>query len=148
MSVITSFSGDYSFLSNFWPWVNGRYVSEWTMEWKGITYRTSEHAFQAAKTLSRAERRLIARMETPGKAKRAGQRVTLRPNWDDIRVDVMEEILRIKFRDPELRKMLLATNNKFLIEGNNWNDTFWGICNGRGENNLGRLLMKIRRELQ
>jgi ribA/ribD-fused uncharacterized protein len=145
MSVISRFEGKYAFLSNFWPWVDGQYISEWTIEHGGITYRTSEHAFQAAKTLSRRERREIAKLPSPGKAKRAGQRVTLRPNWDDIRVDVMEEILRIKFRDKRLRERLRQTGNATLIEGNTWNDTFWGVCNGRGENNLGKLLMKIRR---
>lgn len=139
MAVIVSFSGDNAFLSNFYPVM---------VEYEGIRYPTSEHAFQAAKTLSQAERRKIAGLPTPGQAKRAGQRVTLRPDWDEIRVDVMEDILRIKFRDPDLRRKLLATKNKMLIEGNNWGDTFWGVCNGRGENNLGRLLTKVRRDIK
>lgn len=143
MREITSFSGEYSFLSNFYPC---------RIEYDGIIYPSSEHAFQAAKTLSRGERRDIAALSTPGKAKRAGRHVTLRPNWDDIRVSVMEDILRIKFHDPVLRQKLLDTKNAILIEGNNWNDKFWGMVyyrpgNWHGENNLGRLLMKIRRGL-
>lgn len=43
------------------------------------------------------------------------------------------------------RKKLLATENALLVEGNTWNDTYWGVCNGVGKNTLGQLLMKIRR---
>lgn len=41
-----------------------------------------------------------------------------------------------------------ATAEELLVEGNNWNDTFWGVCRGRGENNLGRILMKVRSEVK
>lgn len=61
----------------------------------------------------------------------------------------MEELLVIKFsgKDPFLTRALMATGNAELVEGNTWNDTFWGICNGTGENHLGKLLMKVRANL-
>lgn len=60
----------------------------------------------------------------------------------------MEDIVRDKFtRNEDLKAMLLATGDEGLIEGNWWGDTFWGECKGQGENHLGRILMKIRREL-
>ena len=60
----------------------------------------------------------------------------------------MEYLLLQKFFIPELREKLLATGNEELIEGNWWGDTYWGVCKGKGENNLGKSLMKIRTELQ
>ena len=61
----------------------------------------------------------------------------------------MEEALRAKFNIPEFKEKLLATGEMHLEEGNNWNDTFWGVDlkTGKGENHLGKLLMKIRKEL-
>jgi len=61
----------------------------------------------------------------------------------------MEELLFIKFggKEPLLTRALIATGDTELIEGNDWEDTFWGVCNGMGENNLGKLLMKVRQSL-
>lgn len=141
MKLISSFTGKYSFLSNFHP-VQVRY--------EGLTYKTAEHAFQAAKTLDPKLRRQIRGMSTPGQAKSLGRRVELRPFWDEIRLQAMEQILRSKFENPIMRDLLLDTCPAILIEGNNWYDTYWGVTDwGRGEgmNHLGRLLMKIRKEL-
>lgn len=133
--MIDRFQGQYRFLSNFW---------EHPIPYEGLEYRTSEHAYQAAKTTDLFERTCIQQAHTPGQAKRLGRRITIRPDWDAIKLDVMEEILNIKFADPKLKAMLLATGDQELIEGNTWNDTYWGICNGAGHNHLGRILMKIR----
>ncbi len=56
----------------------------------------------------------------------------------------MTDLVRQKFQDPELRAALLATGNRYLEETNWWGDTFWGVCNGAGENRLGMILMAIR----
>jgi N-glycosidase YbiA len=126
------------FLSNF-------YFCD--VKYEGITYPTSEHAFQAAKTLDVSERKRIAGLGNPGLAKRAGRKLkSIRSNWDSIRIGVMEDILRIKFSNPELRAKLLSTGEEKLVEGNDWGDRFWGVCDGQGENWLGQLLMKIREE--
>jgi predicted NAD-dependent protein-ADP-ribosyltransferase YbiA (DUF1768 family) len=50
-------------------------------------------------------------------------------------------------RNPELRVKLLNTGDLQLVEGNYWGDTFWGVCNGKGENHLGKILMRVRKEL-
>jgi len=138
-TTIDNFSGPYGFLSNFFPA---------PITFDGIRYPTSEHAFQAAKTLDQEERKRIAEEPSPGRAKRLGQKVTLRPGWDGMRVAVMEKLLRAKFSYPELRDQLLDTGDAELIEGNVWKDKFWGVCGGVGENQLGKLLMKIRDELK
>lgn len=137
--VIDSFDGDFRFLSNFSPhpvFLNGR-------GWK-----TAEHAFQAMKTDKTHEKNVIGMAPTPGKAKRLGQRVTLRPDWENIKLDVMLTIVRKKFsQHRDIAELLIGTGDAELIEGNNWNDRFWGVCNGEGENNLGLILMQIRKEV-
>ena len=84
---------------------------------------------------------------TAKEAKRFGRQVKLRKDWDSVKVNVMEMLLRQKFARPALREQLLNTKDSMLIEGNNHGDTFWGVCKGTGENYLGRLLMKIRQEI-
>lgn len=137
--MINSFRGSYEFLSNFYPA---------TVEYEGLFYPTVEHAFQAAKTVSVYQRAGILGRSTPALAKRMGRQVTLRPNWEDIKIRIMESLVRQKFRDKELKEKLLATGNEELIEGNWWGDTFWGVCRGEGHNHLGKILMKTREECQ
>ena len=140
---IPSFYGEFAFLSNFYP-------SPLTVD--GIAFPTVEHAFQAAKTNDPETKRQIAAKDTPGKAKRAGgKRGIVRdfdPNWETRKVDVMLSLVQQKFQDPQLREMLLQTGDRPLIEGNVWNDTFWGVCRGKGANNLGKILEQIRNELR
>lgn len=137
--IIDNFSGDYEFLSNFYPC---------NVVYDGLKFETTEHAFQAAKTLNIEERLQVMACDTPGKAKRMGRKVTLRPDWDQVKVQVMTDIVRQKFTDLLLARKLLETGDTNLIEGNTWNDRFWGVCNGKGENNLGKILMKVREELR
>jgi ribA/ribD-fused uncharacterized protein len=113
-------------------------------------YPTVEHAYQAAKTLDPTEREWVRVARSPGEAKRRGRRVTMRPDWDAVKVEVMRDLLRQKFASGERLHELMATGNDLLMEGNNWHDEFWGVCScpkhGRGLNWLGRLLMEIRAE--
>jgi predicted NAD-dependent protein-ADP-ribosyltransferase YbiA (DUF1768 family) len=59
----------------------------------------------------------------------------------------MKQLLKLKFNNPDLQQKLIATYPEELIEGNYWHDTYWGVCEGVGENHLGKLLMEIRNEL-
>lgn len=141
LESINSFSGAYAFLSNFEPS---------PIYYDGFSYPTVEHAFQAAKTLDMTERKTnFMEKQTPRQAKRNGQKVNLRPDWEDVKVPIMYELLLLKFTThPELASKLLATYPAILIEGNHWHDTFWGICDGVGLNMLGKLLMKVRDTLR
>lgn len=139
--MIDSFSGEYDFLSNFYPSVIG---------WEDTKqlYPTLEHYFQAMKTFEIEEHNAIMNAETPGKAKKLGRKCTLRADWEAVKDQVMLTGLRMKFSIPELKEKLLATEDEFLVEGNYWNDTYWGVCEGRGRNKLGFLLMQVREEIQ
>lgn len=134
--MIGPFTGEYAFLSNFHP---SPIVGP-----RGLTCPTVEHAFQAAKAMLWLDAAEIAAAETPGRAKRMGRRVMLRPDWADLRLGFMEEFVWRKFQIPDLRERLLDTGDEGLVEINTWGDTFWGVCNDVGENNLGRILMSVR----
>lgn len=139
---IASFSGKYRFLSNFWP---VRVVFE------GIEYPSVENAYQAAKTLD-LNKRVAFQTATAGKAKRASNKLKLRPDWEEIKLSIMEGLLCQKFSDNVLLEELKSTESRLLVEGNTWHDNFWGNCScgskpdciKPGKNNLGQLLMKIR----
>ena len=137
--VIDSFTGEHRFLSNFYPSV---------IIINGKSYPTVEHAYQAAKTVELHQRVWIQNSKTPGEAKRRGRRICMRPDWEQVKTRAMLVMLRKKFNISELKEELLKTDKATLIEGNTWGDTFWGVCNGVGENNLGKLLMKVREELK
>ncbi len=108
---------------------------------------TAEHAYQAAKTNVPGEKEAVHMCPTARDAKKMGKRVTVRPDWDEVKVDVMYEIVKAKFHyNPELRERLLLTTGFELEEGNWWGDRFWGVCDGEGLNNLGKILMRIRDE--
>lgn len=138
---ILTFTGEYRFLSNF-------YVCEFV--WAGRTWKSSEHAYQAAKSPLAVEQELIASLPTPSATKRAGKLITLRADWDEIKVEVMRSIVREKFNQHEdLKARLVATGTAVIEEGNTWRDTFWGVCppgSGRGRNELGKILMELRTE--
>lgn len=137
MKEINSFSGQYRFLSNF-------YLHPVT--YAGVTYPSVENAYQAQKTLDENERLEFTSI-SPAKAKNRGRQVDIRPGWEKLKIQVMYELLKMKFNSGELKVLLLATSGHQLVEGNWWGDTFWGRCDGKGKNKLGQLLMKVRREL-
>lgn len=137
--TINNFHGEYNWLSNF-------FIVDVRLD--GKLYPSVEHAYQAAKTIDPEERRGIRESNLPSRAKSLGKKVTLRNDWEGVKLQVMEDLLRQKFRDPWLRTRLLETGEAELIEGNDWGDTYWGVCKGQGKNHLGRLLMKIREELK
>jgi ribA/ribD-fused uncharacterized protein len=136
MPEISGFFKEFRFLSNFWP-------AEVVLD--GKTYPTVEHAYQAAKTLDPVEREEIRTASTPKRAKHLSYKIKAkRSNWVEKKIEIMRDLLRQKFSHPELRQALDATKGFDLIETNTWNEIFWGICDGVGENNLGKLIMEIR----
>lgn len=138
-AAITKFRGDWEFLSNFFP-------CKIIMD--GKIYPSVEHAYQAAKTFNDAERDLIRSAEKPCRAKRIAHKLSLRADWEQVKVGIMRELLRKKFASPTLKARLLSTGDAELVEGNDWGDQTWGcvLVDGvwEGENILGKLLMELR----
>lgn len=140
MEIIDSFNGKYRFLSNFY---------ECNVHYEGITYPSSEHAYQAAKSINPEVRKYVAKLPSPSVSKRFGSQIYLRDDWDYIKLSIMRQIVFDKFaHNTDLKNRLLATNSAILIEGNTWNDTYWGMCDGVGDNNLGTVLMQLRSRLK
>jgi ribA/ribD-fused uncharacterized protein len=135
MNKINSFRGENYYLSNFF---------ETPVTYDGLTYRNNEAAFQAQKTLDRKERESFCHMN-PSEAKKTGRHVKLRKDWEQVKVDIMREIVQAKFEQhPELASKLIATGDCYLEEGNTWGDRTWGTVNGQGTNYLGHILMEVR----
>lgn len=134
---IKGFRDQFSFLSNFYPA---------PVQLAGVIYPTVEHAYQAAKTLNPQQRQQFT-SGTPGEAKRLGQHISLRPDWDKAKLNIMKDLLQQKFKHPDLADKLKATGSAYLEETNTWRDTYWGVCNNQGSNHLGKLLMAIRETL-
>lgn len=119
----------------------------------GVSYMSVEHAYVAAKTTNLHTREIIRAIEKPGAAKTYGRnRVKLRPDWEEIKIPIMRDLVGQKFsKYPGLRKALVATDGFYIREGNRHGDQFWGQTWGPegwvGLNHLGIILMETRDKL-
>jgi len=117
-----------------------------------MKYPTSEHAYAAAKAAALTDHNNIRAFNDPGRAKLLGRRVDLRSDWDDVKFQTMWNILLAKFdQHPEVVRVLLATEERRIFEGNTWDDDIWGVLRlkprgnlWQGRNALGQMLMEIR----
>lgn len=142
---ITGFFGEYRFLSNYF---SSKFF------YNGKVFTTAEHAFHYMKvdpnedlpeTNVKSWRYRILNAQTPGDAKKLGRRCPMRKDWNDKRVEVVKSIVFEKFKqNKSLAQKLKETGDAYLEETNTWNDKFWGVCDGVGENNLGKILMEVR----
>jgi ribA/ribD-fused uncharacterized protein len=148
--TIQRFEHEYRFLSNFWP---GEVVLG------GLPFPTAEHAYQASKSRELYVRAQVADLPSPGGAKRFGQKIELRPDWERVKKQVMLTVVVAKFtQHRDLADLLVATGTRRLVEGNTWHDNYWGSCccakcaeadrqeywADRGLNYLGKMLMTVR----
>lgn len=137
---IRGFSGEYRFLSNFYP----AEVPMW-----GNVFPTSEHAYTFFKSPNTSFRLDVLRVKKPGLVKKLGRCVDLAPDWGEKKFKVMLTVVLRKFmHNEELRERLLATGLAYLEEMNTWDDRIWGVCDGEGQNHLGKILMCVRTILQ
>lgn len=149
--MIDSFKGRWSFLSNFYPCL---------VEHQGIEYPSVEHFYVAMKIdsdqfingnyyTSGDFREMISKIASPGMVKKIGKKVKLRKDWDEKKLKVMNWGVREKFKKNEdLKELLLSTGDQEIVEGNTWGDVYWGVCDGKGKNHLGKILMKVRDEIR
>lgn len=149
--AIERFRGDHYFLSNMFL------LENWVETEQGIAVPTSEHAYQANRFVDESDQKDIALIESGIGAKQQAHRMLAegapqKEDWDFIKPAVMYGIVTQKFvRNPDLGALLLATGDEELWEGNTWHDHYWGVCppgSQDGQNHLGRILMRVREELQ
>lgn len=139
MTTISKFEKDYFFLSNFYPC---------KVHYQGRTYKNSEAAYQAQKTLNLELRQEFEALSARD-AKKKGRMIELRKDWEEVKDNIMYEICYSKFvNNPIIARKLIATKDAELVEGNTWFDTYWGVCNNVGLNKLGQTLMKVREEMR
>lgn len=147
MNIINDFRGKYYFLSNF---------SDSKIEFNGFTYLNAEAAFHAQKNACNTYRYMM-QFQDASTAKKEGRKTKLRSDWEQVKDQIMYEVVKAKFeQNDNLRTKLLATGDAILIEGNHWHDNYWGVCTCKkcrsktyiNSNNLGRILMRVRKELR
>jgi len=133
---IRGFFDKYRFLSNF-------HLVD--IEYEGLTYPSTENAFQAAKSIDPEVRKKFTNI-SPKDAKALGKKIELRKDWEKVKQSIMYNLNFQKYseKNEELMYMLVNTGAKYLEETNSWNDKFWGVCDGEGQNVLGIMLMVIR----
>ena len=140
--MINQFRGDFYFLSNMY---------ECDIEFNKNKFKSIEHAYIYHK-YDNIEIKKLALSDIDGKVlKIESKRFKKVKGWDDIKLKLMYELLKVKFNKTPFKEMLISTNDCNIVEGNSWNDTFWGVditqTPNIGENHLGRLIMKVRDEL-
>ena len=140
--MIEQFQGGYRWLSNMII-LDVPIVDDF-----GIKYYSTENYYQAAKSLDSNIRQQIASLE-PRKSKTYGRTIEIRPDWDQVKDDVMYTANKLKYQQLRFKQWLIQTGSENIQEGNTWGDTYWGIClkTNKGQNKLGKLLMLIRDEV-
>ena len=138
---VYAFCCEYRWLSNFWPS---------KIKFDGYEYDSVEAAYHSAKNNSKEWKEFCAKNDSSS-IKKAGQEISLRDDWEDVKVDIMEKLIRLKFNDnQELKQKLLETGDMVIEEGNEWGDVFWGVDlkTKEGKNILGKIIMKVREEIK
>lgn len=137
--MIKEFKNQYFFLSNFY---------EYPIYYNKLVFCNAEAAFQAQKVINEKDQYKFINLNA-SQARKLGKTVQLRKDWEEIKDNVMYEIVKRKFlTNKELQQKLLETKEEELVEGNWWHDTYWGVDSktGIGQNKLGKILMKVREE--
>lgn len=140
MNKITLFRNEFFFLSNLYPC---------TILYNGIRFGSVEHGYMYHKTESTKCKNEILIIENPLDVKKYSKKMArIRKDWHDVKYYVMDALVYAKFsQNEDLKQALLLTGDFELIEGNWWGDTYWGVSDGIGENNLGKILMNTRSKL-
>lgn len=129
----------------------GKWIYNWFSNFEyapitidGIEYPSVENYYQGMKNGSLEKLKMFSKLK-PSQAKWLGKQITLRKDWDQVKFEVMEKALRIKFAPGTIWYARLEMEEGEIVEWNNWGDRVWGkTLDGKGENHLGKILMKIR----
>jgi ribA/ribD-fused uncharacterized protein len=121
--------------------------SSFAVEWKNVIWMTSEHAYQAEKFTDKEIIKEIKEARSAHDSKKIAQKYQnkVRSDWENVKLCVMEEIIRAKLKQhPFIQKRLKQSEEREIIEDSH-KDSFWGWGpNKDGENHLGRIWMKLR----
>lgn len=139
MNDITEFQDEFRWLSNFFPV---------QIEYEGLTYPSVENAYQAGKLINKKDREMFINI-SPCKAKRLWRNYKTHNLTEEFRLNLMYQLLKIKFNQEPFKSLLIATGDCNIQEGTRWFEPFWGkqLSTGEGKNMLGHLIMQIRTEL-
>jgi ribA/ribD-fused uncharacterized protein len=155
IKIIDQFKGEYRWLSNFWPCqIPFKLCLEYAPNmyaYYEYIFPSVEHYYVAKKFKEKFKVDELFLMDA-GEAKKYGRINSSysKEQWDNKKYLVMSEALFKKFDptlNPILNTKLLETGNAELIEGNTWNDTYWGVDleTGKGKNMLGKTLSTVRK---
>lgn len=139
--MIKEFKNQYFFLSNFY---------ECPVYYNKLVFCNAEAAFQAQKVIDEKEQYKFINLNA-SQARKLGKTIVLREDWEEVKDNIMYEIVKRKFTiNKELQQKLIDTKDEELVEGNWWHDTYWGVDSktGIGKNKLGKILMKVREEVK
>ena len=132
---IKGFFYEFRWLSNFHPT---------PVLFEGEMYPSSENAYQAAKCANLSDKVQFLTCN-PAQAKKFSKTILVKEGWHSMKYDAMAAIVFDKFyRNPDIRQGLIELRQKYLEETNHWGDVYWGVCKGKGENKLGKILMGVR----
>lgn len=140
---IAYYEDEYYMLSNF---------SSHAIEYLGVLYMTPEHAYQAAKFNDQEVKDKVRNARSSFRCKAVARQYEKEfqvSNWNDIRISVMEDILRAKVSQHEdVKEALLKTGNAQIVE-NSPVDYFWGCgADNTGQNEVGKAWVRVREELK
>lgn len=136
---IPKFTGRYEFLHDHYPC---KIILD------GVEYPSVLHAFCASKIQDKEKRLQILGMTEEREIKQFSAPEKVDWQWNKKKLKLKLNLLRQKFSDPKLKKLLLDTANAELISTNNYFDRYWGVHKGKGENHNGKLLMRLREDLR
>lgn len=171
MKTINEFREDYTFLSNFYECpvlyeglcyrsaeaafqaakniATDEDINEYLAKYEIDRSNMSEEFFHSIRMVLTNQKRFPYAKMTAPEAKKNGRHCKLRSDWEDSKIRIMEEIIWNKFSlNEDLKQKLLETDGCNLVEGNTWNDRFWGVCKGIGENHLEKILESTRNKLK
>lgn len=140
--MISEFKNEFRWLSNF---------AKVEIILDDIKYPSVEHAYMSAKSDEIEWKNFCSDSKnTASQVKRKSRTISLKSNWESIKLEIMRECIRQKFSQEPYKTLLIRTEDLHLQEGNFWNDKFWGVClkTNQGENNLGKIIMEFRRTIQ
>jgi len=123
--------------------------SDHSIVMNGKRYKSCEHYYQCMKAINDEDHERVRVASSAKMCKKIAHEVDLRPDWEDLKFDIMVDALRAKAERYEfIKEKLIKTGDEDLGESSP-KDYIWGLGeDGTGQNLLGKAWMTVREELQ